>query len=120
MYVDIKRPHTHDVRVLLMLAPEGQLPMMLSAGNDTQLVVHNVKRFTQEHPTRICRVPQPPLIAAPAAGTEQSSGGDSPPAVLVPAERDHVDVRRMKLASRKQMVRLHGLRPSPGWSAAAS
>lgn len=111
LFVDAKRPHTHDVRVLLMLAPDGQQPLMLSAGNDTQLVVQKVNRFTQEHPTRICRVPQAPLVAAPAAATEPSpstSGGgsqqDSQPAALVTAERDHVDVWRIKLASRKQMV----------------
>ena len=113
--MDAKRPHTHDVRVLLVLAALGQSPLMLSAGNDTQLIVHEIYGFAQKHPTRVCRVPQPPLIAAPTAGVEPSkdgggdggSGGvqqDRPPAALVTSERDHVDVWRLKLATPQQMV----------------
>lgn len=44
-YLDSKRPHTHDVRALAVLAREGEEPLMVSAGNDTQLVLYNVARW---------------------------------------------------------------------------
>ena len=40
-YIDCKRPHTHDVRTLLTLASAGEAPLMLSAGNDAQLLAHS-------------------------------------------------------------------------------
>jgi U3 small nucleolar RNA-associated protein 4 len=43
-YLDSKRPHTHDVRALALVAREGEEPLLVSAGNDTQLVLYNVPR----------------------------------------------------------------------------
>lgn len=94
-----------------MLARAEQTPMLLSAGNDTQLVLHKINRFNKEHPRRVCRVPQPPLIAAPAAGLAPQAEGeavpDSAPTALITAQGSHVDVWRIKLATRQQMVTLY-------------
>lgn len=38
LYVDAKRPHTHDVRMLLMLASDNEAPLLLSVR-----ICHNVK-----------------------------------------------------------------------------
>ena len=103
MYVDAKRPHTHDVRVLLMLAPAGQAALLLSAGNDAQLVLHQVNSFTRQHPTRVCRVPEPPLVAAPPMPPANAQGHS---AVMATAQRDVMDVWRINVAaSRQQTVR---------------
>jgi len=108
LYQTAKRPHTHDVRVLLMLTPAGARPLMVSAGVDTQLMVHTVRDFTQQHPTRVCRVPQPPLVCCPSVGPRRAvgvTGGAGAAVFLYVAERDHVDVWRVVVAPRVRRVR---------------
>jgi len=108
VYQTAKRPHTHDVRVLLMLTPAGARPLMVSAGVDTQLMVHTVRDFTQQHPTRVCRVPQPPLVCCPPVGPRRAvavAGGAGAAVFLYVAEQDHVDVWRVVVAPRVRRVR---------------
>ena len=45
-YLQSKRPHTHDVRVLTVFSPSGGDAFLLSGGNDTQMLLHSVPRFT--------------------------------------------------------------------------
>ena len=109
VYQTAKRPHTHDVRLLLMLTPAGARPLMVSAGVDTQLMVHTVRDFTEQHPTRLCRVPQPPHVCCPPVGARSAAPGAdrSGAAVFVyTAERDHVDMWRVDVAPRPSTVRL--------------
>ena len=108
VYQTAKRPHSHDVRVLLMLTPAGARPLMVSAGVDTQLMVHAVRDFAQQHPTRVSRVPQPPLICCPLVGRPGAvaiAGGAGAAAFLYAAEREHVDVWRVVVAPRVRRVR---------------
>ena len=42
-----KRPHSHDVRALCVACLPGQDPVLVSGGNDAQLLVHSVPRYTQ-------------------------------------------------------------------------
>ena len=47
MHAESKRAHTHDVRCLAVAAAPGAEPLLISAGNDAQVLVHSVRRFTQ-------------------------------------------------------------------------
>ncbi len=47
MYTESKRPHSHDVRTLTVAAIPGGDPVLVSAGNDAQILVHSVPRFSQ-------------------------------------------------------------------------
>lgn len=40
-YIDTKRPHTHDVRMLVLVQRSGAPPLLLSGGNDAQLIAYN-------------------------------------------------------------------------------
>ena len=42
-----KRPHSHDVRTLCVARLPDQDPVLISGGNDAQLLVHSVPRYTQ-------------------------------------------------------------------------
>ena len=42
-----KRPHSHDVRTLCVARLPDQDPILISGGNDAQLLVHSVPRYTQ-------------------------------------------------------------------------
>lgn len=57
VYLSSKRPHTHDVRALCSLG--GKL---ISAGNDTVLLVHSISRFLKEYPRKLNTCPQKPII----------------------------------------------------------
>ena len=111
IYQTAKRPHTHDVRLLLMLTPAGTRPLMVSAGVDTQLMVHTVRDFAEQHPTRLCRVPQPPLVCCPPAAPRGRAAvvadQNSAAAFVYTAERDHVDVWRVFVAPQLRPVRLY-------------
>jgi hypothetical protein len=43
--LDAKRPHTHDVRTLAVVSLPDEEPLLLSGGNDAQLLAHSVPRF---------------------------------------------------------------------------
>lgn len=60
-YQDLKRPHTHDVRMLLTLPMAGEAPLLLSGGHDAQLLAHSANEFMKHHPTRVCALPQRPI-----------------------------------------------------------
>ena len=42
-----KRPHSHDVRALCVACLPDQDPVLVSGGNDAQLLVHSIPRYTQ-------------------------------------------------------------------------
>lgn len=42
LYLDAKRPHTHDVRTLLTLASDGEAPLLLSVRRLTTAVMQCV------------------------------------------------------------------------------
>lgn len=46
-YVDCKRPHTHDVRALALVAAPDRPTLIISGGNDTLLVACSVDRFVK-------------------------------------------------------------------------
>lgn len=62
VYLDRKQPHTHDVRSLAVLTRPDSHPMLISGGNDGQLVLYSLDRFLKEHPTRQSKSPQVPLL----------------------------------------------------------
>lgn len=47
VHAESKRPHSHDVRALTVAAVPGLDPVLISAGNDAQILVHSVPRYTQ-------------------------------------------------------------------------
>ena len=47
MHSQSKRPHTHDVRTLCMVSLPDEDPVLVSGGNDAQLLVHSVPRYIQ-------------------------------------------------------------------------
>ncbi len=47
MHSQSKRPHTHDVRTLCMVSLPDEDPVLVSGGNDAQLLAHSVPRYTQ-------------------------------------------------------------------------
>ncbi len=47
MHSQSKRPHTHDVRALCVVSVPDEDPVLVSGGNDAQLLVHSVPRYTQ-------------------------------------------------------------------------
>lgn len=44
-YIDTKRPHTHDVRMLLLVQRPAASPLLLSGGNDAQLIAYDANAF---------------------------------------------------------------------------
>lgn len=42
-----KRPHSHDVRTLCVACLPDQDPVLVSGGNDAQLLVHSIPRYTK-------------------------------------------------------------------------
>ncbi|CAL8461915.1 g1446 [Coccomyxa elongata] len=93
VFTESRRPHSHDVRTLTVASIPGRDPVLISAGNDAQILVHSVPRFSQEHPVRVCKCPQPPLLA-------HASGG-SPPHLLS-AQGTQVDLWRLGVAHDRQ------------------
>ena len=47
MHSQSKRPHTHDVRALCVVWLPNEDPVLVSGGNDAQLLVHSIPRYTQ-------------------------------------------------------------------------
>lgn len=47
VFTESKRPHSHDVRTLTVATISGRDPILISAGNDAQILVHSVPRFYQ-------------------------------------------------------------------------
>lgn len=62
IYIDRKQPHTHDVRSLAVLERPEFHPLLISGGDDGQLVLYHLERFLKEHPTRQSKTPQRPLL----------------------------------------------------------
>ncbi len=44
-YIDSKRPHTHDVRTLVLVQRRAAQPLLLSGGNDAQLIAYVAPLF---------------------------------------------------------------------------
>lgn len=77
-FLSSKRAHTHDVRALCVVqGKHSQEPVLLSGGNDTQLLAHAVTRFLKEHPQKLDPCPQRPLCHV-----------STPPESPVPAQLD--------------------------------
>ena len=96
-FTGAKRPHTHDVRALAMAAaPPAEdksgtaagkrggerraKPVLLSGGNDAQLLAYPAEKFRKRHPVRVVSVPQRTPIAMTGGGlatgkTEKRDGG---------------------------------------------
>ncbi|KAK9825655.1 hypothetical protein WJX81_005809 [Elliptochloris bilobata] len=89
-FLEARRPHTHDVRAAAVVSPPGAEPLLVTGGHDAVLIVHSVPRFQQEHPVRVGRCPQPPLLAVAAAAC---------PERLVAAHGRGVDVWQLGAAS---------------------
>jgi U3 small nucleolar RNA-associated protein 4 len=52
VYLDCKRPHTHDVRAMeVIVRSDGQEPLIVSGGNDAQLFCYSVNAFQKVLPT---------------------------------------------------------------------
>ena len=55
-YLDTRRPHTHDVRAMLVLNPADTDPLLLTGGNDTQLFAYSVPHFqTVSQKGKLCQ-----------------------------------------------------------------
>jgi WD40 repeat protein len=71
-YLAHKSPHTHDVRALVAAprggAAAGDDELLISGGADGQLVLYPAARILEEHPVRLTKAPQAPLLQlAPSA-----------------------------------------------------
>ena len=104
-YLSSKRPHTHDVRALCVVAPRTTTVeqtqkhknnnkslggMLWSGGNDTRLLMHGaVERFFKQHPVRVNPCPQRPIIAC---SSQRSGGGSGGGMAMVAAQRNQVEV----------------------------
>ena len=77
-YTTSKRPHTHDVRALAMLTTgaDDEDGILISGGNDAQLLAYNAGSFRKQHPVRVVSVPQRTPISI------TSVGGPNPPLLL--------------------------------------
>lgn len=87
LYLDTRRPHTHDVRAMLVLNPVGADALLVTGANDAQLFAYSVPRFQTSHPVRVCKVPQRPglHLAAPSEDSLQ-------PVALLAVQPLHVDL----------------------------
>ena len=45
VYLDTRRPHTHDVRAMLVLNPADADSLLLTGANDAQLFAYSVQHF---------------------------------------------------------------------------
>ncbi|CAL5222772.1 g5185 [Coccomyxa viridis] len=97
-----KRPHTHDVRALCVVSVPDEDPVLVSGGNDAQLLVHSVPRYTQESPVRVSRCPQAAILRC--AGAAQ-------PALLLSAQGLDVHVWQLGAALDRQ----HQAASLSGW-----
>ncbi|GBF91380.1 hypothetical protein Rsub_04120 [Raphidocelis subcapitata] len=62
-YLAHKSPHSHEVRALAATARGAEEEeLLLSGGVDGQLVAYPALRITQEHPVRLSKAPQAPLL----------------------------------------------------------
>jgi len=88
VYTASKRPHTHDVRALAMaVSPSGD-GILISAGNDAQLLAYPAETFRKHHPIRVVSVPQRTPIST------SSAGGPTPP-LLLAEHNQYLDVWRL-------------------------
>eukprot|EP00884_Botryococcus_braunii_P018760 jgi/Botrbrau1/5568/Bobra.0023s0051.1 len=98
VYVDNKRGHTHDVRSMLVVRSRSGSMVLLSGGNDAQLLVHHVYAFSQEAPVRICKCPEPVLAALatpsgePESQTEVVADPCMAPGLLLTGQRTQLDL----------------------------
>ncbi|GAB4822285.1 hypothetical protein N2152v2_009331 [Parachlorella kessleri] len=103
-YLSSKRLHTHDVRAMCVLHGKHTAePLLLTGGNDTQLLAHSVRRFLKEHPLKVSLCPQCPQcqVSTPAATAEPAprpskslqhqAAHPRPPRLLV-SQRNQLDV----------------------------
>lgn len=88
VYLTSKRPHSHDVRALCMIAPPAApgapepKSMMVSGGVDAQLFAYTALQFTKQHPVRVVKDPQRPRISVcmgAGAGPAGSRGVSAEP-----------------------------------------
>ena len=59
VYLDTRRPHTHDVRAMLVLNPADADSLLLTGANDAQLFAYSVQHFQTVSVLPLC----PPLSA---------------------------------------------------------
>ncbi|KAG2427339.1 hypothetical protein HXX76_012534 [Chlamydomonas incerta] len=122
-YTHYKRPHSHDVRALALLAMPGvgrgergergergggggsaagnANAVLLSGGVDAQLMAYPAQTFLQEHPHRLSKCPQRPACQATSArGAGAGAGGASTHAArLMVAQHDTIDVWQLAEAA---------------------
>ena len=66
-YTTCKRPHTHDVKAMAMASgPAGAV--LLTGGNDAQLLAYHAHAFRKRHPVRVVSVPQRTPLALTGGG----------------------------------------------------
>ena len=102
-YTVSKRPHTHDVRALAMAATSSadEDGILISGGNDAQILAYNAGSFRKQHPVRVVSVPQRTPISITGVG------GPNPPLVLAEHSK-WLDVWRMG-ESRKRADKKEGM-----------
>lgn len=76
-----KRPHTHDVRAMGLVPLGGGRQVLLTGGVDAQLIAYTVPAFLQDHPVRLSKCPQRPLVQlapGPASFLQQQQQASQP------------------------------------------
>ena len=53
VYLDTRRPHTHDVRAMLVTTPPGGGPLLLTGSTDTHLIACAASRFGKVGPSPV-------------------------------------------------------------------
>ncbi|KAK9820486.1 hypothetical protein WJX72_010807 [[Myrmecia] bisecta] len=110
VFIDCKRPHTHDVRAMAVIPqPDADSPLLLTGGNDSQLFAYSVSRFTKEHATRITKRPEPPelQLAVPTDAT-------GPSGRLLCMQRSHLEVWQLGQAANRLLPGASPSQPQEG------
>lgn len=94
-YLDRKQPHSHDVRALAALQPRDSDPLLLSGGNDGQIMLFNMPNFLKQHPYRQSKAPQRPLLQLSSAGG---------PAVLMAVQQRQIQLWQLGRAAEGQQL----------------
>lgn len=54
LYLDTRRPHTHDVRAMVVLTPPDADSLLLTGANDAQLFAYSVPHFQTVRLSKCC------------------------------------------------------------------
>lgn len=98
-YLSSKQEHALDIRALCCCSnmsgrDGGDTERLFSGGNDSLIISHAVDRFLKEHPRKMSRVPQRPVISL-----SRGSDIDGSPHIMATGTGHAVDIWKLPKAS---------------------